>query len=198
MPLARLVLLVPLQCGGRAAPGREGRAQGPPGAPPTTLPPRVAQQTPCTCTFCCGAPANHACRAQEWSGALQRIASSDYTGAVLLQLKKQALVLDLIHYLDVLDQLAKERCANASPRTSHNPLLGSRRPACWCAQAQSGCEVVGACRRCRRCASAGEWAWTRQLRYYANPKVRPALESTLTMSCATHPGECLGASRLRT
>nr|ADI46856.1 DHC1bf [Volvox carteri f. nagariensis] len=38
---------------------------------------------------------------------LQKLTSSDFTGHHLLQLKKQALVLDFIHYCDVADYLAK-------------------------------------------------------------------------------------------
>ncbi|KAG1663699.1 hypothetical protein FOA52_013267 [Chlamydomonas sp. UWO 241] len=63
--------------------------------------------------------------ANDVRGQLQRLAGSDYTGQTLLQLKKQALVLDFIHYVDVCEQLVKAQCA-----------------------------------------TAGEWAWRRQLRYY--------------------------------
>lgn len=59
-------------------------------------------------------------------GQLQRLAGSDYTGFTLLQLKKQALVLDFIHYVDVCEQLIKAQVA-----------------------------------------SNADWAWRRQLRYYA-------------------------------
>jgi hypothetical protein len=41
------------------------------------------------------------------SSLLSRLAAADYTGVALLQLKKQALIIDLIHYLDVIDQLEK-------------------------------------------------------------------------------------------
>jgi dynein heavy chain 2 len=40
---------------------------------------------------------------------LQKLAGSDFTGFPLLQLKKQALVLDFIHYVDVCEQLLKDR-----------------------------------------------------------------------------------------
>ncbi len=44
---------------------------------------------------------------QDVNNSLTRLASTDYTGATLLQLKKQALIIDLIHYVDVTDQLIK-------------------------------------------------------------------------------------------
>jgi len=64
--------------------------------------------------------------AKDMSTALEQLAASDYTGSTLLQLKKQALVLDFIHYLDVVEQLTREQTSSPS-----------------------------------------DWAWTRQLRYYA-------------------------------
>lgn len=48
--------------------------------------------------------------AKETAGSLQRLAASDFTGQSLLQLKKAALVMDFIHYVDVLDQLVKCVC----------------------------------------------------------------------------------------
>lgn len=59
------------------------------------------------------------------AAALRTLTQSDYTGQHLLQLKKQSLVLDYIHYLDMVDTLISENTS-----------------------------------------SVGEWAWTRQLRYY--------------------------------
>ena len=44
---------------------------------------------------------------QSVRSALETVAGADYTGQALLQLKKQALVLDLIHYLDVVEYLER-------------------------------------------------------------------------------------------
>ncbi|GFR50179.1 hypothetical protein Agub_g12346, partial [Astrephomene gubernaculifera] len=45
---------------------------------------------------------------------LHKLTSSDFTGHHLLQLKKQALVLDFIHYCDVAEYLAKEKVAGVT------------------------------------------------------------------------------------
>jgi hypothetical protein len=63
--------------------------------------------------------------AQQLRAELQALARRDLGGSPLLQLRRQGLVLDYVHHLDVLDQLQ---------------------------QAQP--------------AGPGDWAWSRQLRYY--------------------------------
>ncbi|GLI62890.1 cytoplasmic dynein 1b heavy chain [Volvox africanus] len=45
---------------------------------------------------------------------LQKLTSSDFTGHHLLQLKKQALVLDFIHYCDVAEYLAKDKVSGTT------------------------------------------------------------------------------------
>jgi len=45
--------------------------------------------------------------AKSTAAALEQLAATDYTGTQLLQLKKQALVLDFIHHLDVAEQLGR-------------------------------------------------------------------------------------------
>ncbi|GFH23298.1 uncharacterized protein HaLaN_20892 [Haematococcus lacustris] len=50
----------------------------------------------------------------EVADALQRLAASDYTGSLLLQLKKQAMVIDLIHYQDIMDQLLQDKASSTA------------------------------------------------------------------------------------
>lgn len=48
---------------------------------------------------------------KQLSGELMALSRADYTGHHMLQLKKQALVMDYIHYLDVVDYLITSRPA---------------------------------------------------------------------------------------
>lgn len=63
--------------------------------------------------------------AQELRAELQALARMDLSGAGLLQLRRQGLVLDYVHHLDVLAQLQQQQLAGP-----------------------------------------GDWAWSRQLRFY--------------------------------
>lgn len=47
---------------------------------------------------------------KELRGVLQEYTSADYTGYRVMQLKIQALVLDLIHNLEIVEQLIANRC----------------------------------------------------------------------------------------
>lgn len=48
------------------------------------------------------------------AAALGALTQADYTGQALLQLKKQSLVLDYIHYLDMVETLLKEHTTSVS------------------------------------------------------------------------------------
>jgi hypothetical protein len=63
--------------------------------------------------------------AQELRAELQALARLDLSGSRLLQLRRQGLVLDYVHHLDVLAHLQQQQVA-----------------------------------------APGEWAWSRQLRFY--------------------------------
>lgn len=58
----------------------------------------------------------------EVTAQLQRMATSDFTGFNLLQLKKQALILDFIHYVDICNQLIANSVSQASEWTWRRQL----------------------------------------------------------------------------
>lgn len=59
---------------------------------------------------------------KELHGQLQEYTAADYTGYRVMQLKIQALVLDLIHNIEIVDQLLEAQCkVQAAPLGMHTP-----------------------------------------------------------------------------
>lgn len=56
---------------------------------------------------------------KELRGQLQEYTAADYTGYRVMQLKIQALVLDLIHNIEIVDQLLEAQCKVAATHHCH-------------------------------------------------------------------------------